>query len=283
MKNISLVVCHAFAALLVFTSTRVDGALVDSFSDLNDTVNPTWAHLSGLWFSNGQTWDASSGQYRLRAPFNGLSIGGGQGGFVGSYVAPASTNFTVAADFVNFPTANGQELFGVATRLNGNNGFNALTGYGYAYVPSRASSQGEMVLYRIVGAAFIDFYDLLFDFDTPSYVIGSQQVTLDPNKDYKFVLDASGTQLHGQVYEIGGGLVADQYGNDATYATGFGGVYGIGNTLLGDTSGVDFTIDNFSITTVPEPAASLLCGLASLLCMLGASCVCLIRRHRRIS
>src|SRR5687767_4356798 len=42
-------------------------AIFDNFSDLNDTVNPTWTHLDGLTASSGQTWDASTGQYRFRA------------------------------------------------------------------------------------------------------------------------------------------------------------------------------------------------------------------------
>jgi hypothetical protein len=158
----------------------------DDFSDLNDTANPTWTRLDGLVASMGQTWDASTGQYRMTAPNNGFS----NLGFVGSYTGPSSTDVTVSADIVSFvddPVAQGAP-FGVGARLDGNNGFNLLKGYAYAYEPHAAGGLGEVVLYRINGASLVD--------------LGAQQVTLDPNKDYRFVLNVTGSQLHGQVFEI---------------------------------------------------------------------------------
>ena len=74
----SLVVAIALSA---WPNTAV-AAVFDNFSDLNDTVNPTWTHLDGLAASTGQTWDASTGQYRMTAQNNGFS----NLGFVGSYV-----------------------------------------------------------------------------------------------------------------------------------------------------------------------------------------------------
>ena len=101
-----------------------------------------------------------------------------------------------------------------------------------------------MVLYRInPGVSITD--------------IGSLQVTLNPANDYTFVLSVSGASLHGQVFQIGGGLVAEQFATDATYASGFSGVLGYSQTGVAPT---DFTIDNFS-TAVPEPSTLALAGL----------------------
>jgi hypothetical protein len=219
----------------------------DDFSDLNDTANPTWTHLSGLVASSGQGWNAATGQYNLTAPNNGAAQGSlGQLGFVGSYVGANMTNSIVTADFVQSATGVG---YGVASRLNGNNGIVALTGYAYVYEPFAANGQGEMVLYRI------DPVSVITD-------IGSQQVTLDvANKDYTFSLEIVGSQLRGRVYEIGGGLVADKSATDATYASGFPGLFGYSGSGAGVTT--NFTVDNFT-ARVPEPASASLLAAAGL-------------------
>ena len=104
----------------------------------------------------------------------------------------------------------------------------------------RPAELGEVVLYRINGASLVD--------------LGAQQVTLDPNKDYRFVLDIQGTQLHGQVFEIGGGMVAERFATDATHASGFSGLFAYSQNPLPP---VDVTWDNFS-SQVPEPSTILL-------------------------
>ncbi len=221
----------AFAAALFAGSARAQ--VSDDFSDLNDTANPTWTHLNGYVNSTGQAWDASTGQYRFTAPNNGANALG----FIGSHAGPSFTNVTVSSDIVSFTGPPAGAVFGVAARLNGLNGVAQLAGYAYAYEPFAASGQGEMVLYRInPGVSITD--------------IGSQQVTLDPNKDYKFILDIQGTQLHGQVFEIGGGMVAEKFGVDATYASGFSGLIAYSQVPVPP---VDVTFDNFR-AQVPEPA-----------------------------
>jgi PEP-CTERM motif len=238
MKNILMKVC-CVAALVVCGSLNVDAAIIDDFSDLEDTSNPTWTHLSGYVNSTGQTWDASTGAYRMTALNNGASALG----FVGSHAGPVYSNVNVMADVVDFkddPVAQGA-VFGVAARLNGLNGLAQLTGYAYVYEPFAASGAGEVVLYKInPGVSITD--------------IGSQQVTLNPAKDYTFVLDIQGTQLHGQVFEIGGGMVAEKFATDASYASGRSGFIAYSQNPVPP---VDVTWDNFK-TQVPEPATSLL-------------------------
>lgn len=247
------VAAAALAVLLLGGVPRANAAVTDDFSDLDDTANPAWTHLSGYVASSGQTWDASTGQYRMTALNNGAQALG----FVGSYVQPSFSDVNVSADIVSFTGSPAGAVFGVAARLNGLNGVAQLTGYAYAYEPFAAGGTGEMVLYKINPGVDID--DL-----------GSQQVTLDANKDYKFVLDIQGTQLHGQVFEIGGGLVAEKFGADAAYASGFSGLIAYSQVPVPP---VDVTWDNFS-TKVPEPATGVLGAL-------GIGAIVLARRSRR--
>lgn len=252
MRHIALFVIPLVAAFLLAAGPNTANAVFDDFSDMNDTANPNWTHLDGLVASTGQTWDASTGQYRMTAQNNGFS----NLGFVGSYTGPSFTDVQVAADIVSFlddPQAQGAP-FGIGARLDGNNAFNSLKGYAYAYEPHAAGGAGEVVLYRINGASLVD--------------LGAQQVTLDPNKDYRFVLNVTGSQLHGQVFEIGGGMVAERFATDATHASGFSGLFAYSQNPIPP---VDVTWDNFS-AQVPEPATCLLVAF-------GAALISLNRRR----
>jgi hypothetical protein len=245
MKHIALFVIPLVAAFLLAAGPNTANAVFDDFSDMNDTVNPTWTHLDGLVASMGQTWDASTGQYRMTAQNNGFS----NLGFAGAYTGPSFTDVQVAADIVSFlddPQAQGAP-FGIGARLDGNNAFNSLKGYAYAYEPHAAGGAGEVVLYRINGASLVD--------------LGAQQVTLDPAKDYRFVLNVTGSQLHGQVFEIGGGMVAERFATDATHASGFSGLFAYSQNPIPP---VDVTWDNFS-SQVPEPATCLLVAFGAAL------------------
>src|SRR5215218_8641227 len=153
MRNFLMTV-SCIVALISGVLPHAHADVVDNFSDLNDTANPAWTHMSGLVASTGQTWDASTGQYRMTAPNNGFS----NLGFVGSYVPESFGDVLVTADIVSFiddPVAQGGP-FAVAARLDGNNAFNTLKGYAYAYEPQSAGGNGEFALYRINGASLVD-------------------------------------------------------------------------------------------------------------------------------
>jgi len=253
------------AALLMMTANLRAATVTDDFSDLNDTANPTWNHLSGFVGSSGQTWDASTGQYHLTAPNNGFTSGGNQYGFVGSYTGPVSTDVIVSADLVQNDFGAG---YGVAARLNGLNGLfnssNRLQGYVYAYEPFSRGGLGEMVMYHFGSNPFNPFEDM----GDPAGVEGVdwiRKVTLDvANKDYTFTLSAIGNTIMGVVTEVGGGVVAYQTHTDSTFTSGYSGVIDVG---VSTGAAADITFDNFKSQDVPEPATAVLvaCGVGMML------------------
>jgi hypothetical protein len=239
------------AAIALAASPRTATAVTDNFSDLNDTVNPTWTHLSGYVNSTGQTWDASTGQYRLTAQNNGLQALG----FVGSHVGPSFSNVIVKADLVNFIGPPAGPVVGVGARLNGLNGPGQLTGYAYVYEPFANSGGGEMVMNRINPG--VNLTDLgAIGTEGVDYI---RKVTLDPNKDYTFTLTAIGPNLRGEVREVGGPLVAFQNNMDAGFASGTSGLL---NYSQNPAPPVNVTWDNFS-AIVPEPTSVVILALGT--------------------
>ncbi|HJQ79664.1 MAG TPA: hypothetical protein VJ828_06895 [Lacipirellulaceae bacterium] len=224
----------AAAALALFISSNTRAVVViDDFSDLNDTANPAWTHLDAFVMSTGQTWDASTGVYRMSAPSNGFE----NIGAVGSHVGPEFTDVRVSMDLVEFYTTfappNGPEFVNIMARSNGNNTFGGLTGYAYGFDPIANANEGEMVLYRI--DPNVDVND-----------IGAQRVTLDQTKQYRFMLEVIGNVIHGRVTEIGTGTVvaesfADISRGENLYSSGTSGVFGYTESPFRTL----FAIDNF--------------------------------------
>lgn len=258
MKNI-LATVFLITVIGIMGSPQVNAATVtDDFTDLNDSANPTWTHLSGDANSTGQTWDASTGEYHLIAPSNGITIGGVQYAVAGGHTGGSSTDVHVKADLTQPGTSSGV-AWGIAARLDGNNAFNGLKGYGYFFEQnlSAAPGVGEMIMAKINGLS-------ISDMGQDGNVAGVDYlrlVTLDPNKDYTLSMTIIGSVLTGTVTEVGGGIVAFQTKTDASYASGFSGVFGYGGKL---TTGaltdfqLNYTVDNFLAADIPEPASMLL-------------------------
>lgn len=235
--------CLLLATLFAAPAAAI--VITDNFSDNNDTANPEWTHLDQEIGSSGQTWDASTGAYRLTAQSNGFEIGSsGMVGFAGSYIGSTSfTDVTATADFVS-PTPAGYQ-FGVMVRANGVNSFGGLNGYTYGYrggVPRM-----EIVRFNGFTIGSIASTDLTAPLDFA-------------NKQYRMVLTAIGTQITGNIYEIGGGLISTTTVSNSEITDGYSGIFGLsGSTATGITpttplgTSLDFTIDNFRTETAAVP------------------------------
>jgi hypothetical protein len=240
MKTFLTTIFSITAALIMGLANVQAAVITDDFSDLNDTANPAWTHLSNFVLSTGQTWDASTGQYHLTAPSNGYQ---GKYGFIGSQTGPVSTDVTAMADFVQTETGN---IFGVAARIHGTDGaFNSAgrtQAYLYGYEPLARSGLGEVTMFNFGGNPFDPFHDM----GDPAGVEGVdwiRKVTLDfVNKDYTFSITAVGSTITGVITEVGGGIVAYQTNIDSSHTSGYSGV--LSASVL-PTAVTDFTIDNF--------------------------------------
>jgi hypothetical protein len=219
-------------ALVIALNARAV-VVTDDFADGNDTANPAWTHLDGIVGSTDQTWDASTGVYRMTAPSNGFD----NFGFVGSHVGPSYTDVRVSLDLVEFYTTfdppNGPAFINIMARSNGDNGPAALTGYAYGYDPLADANAGEIVLYRVDPGA--DVRD-----------IGAQRVTLDQNKDYRYVLELIGNTIHGQVTDLSNGMIVAELfkniannPNDPVYASGTSGAMGYTQSPFNTVFGID--------------------------------------------
>ena len=133
-------VCFTAVFALLGLSYAHAVTITDDFSDLDDTNNPAWTHLTGDANSTGQTFDASTGQYHIMAPANGITLSGNQYGFAGSYVQPSFGDVNVMADLVG--TLSDGVAYGVAAHLDGNDAFNGLKGYAYAFEQIHRSGGG---------------------------------------------------------------------------------------------------------------------------------------------
>jgi len=264
----------SITAVLILSLANAQAAVItDDFSDLNDTANPAWTHLSGFVTlpsnppNTGHVWDASTGQYHLSVPSNGYQ---GKYGFIGSQTGPVSTDVTASTDFVQTETGN---IFGVAARIHGTDGaFNSAgrtQAYLYGYEPLARSGLAEVTMFNFGGSPFDPFHDL----GDPAGVEGVdwiRKVTLDfVNHDYNFSITAVGSTITGVITEVGGGIVAYQTNIDSSHTSGYSGV--LSASVL-PTAVTDFTIDNFRTVDIPEPATALLAAF-------GAAAMLLSRRR----
>jgi hypothetical protein len=220
-------------------------------NDFSSLTDAGWTHMSTFALSSGQTWNASSGAYRMTALANGYNPGNGSYGFVGS--TPTGLTFAngyVQSDVVAWQGPGAYGAFGVGSRL-GNLGVPlGLTGYAIVYEPYGNTLQGNIRLERLGPPSIFNN-------------LGSQNVALTPGNQYAFTLETTGSSIVGSLWnvgQVGTSLVGQVSATDATYASGAVALFGVCQQPI---AAVDTTWDNF-IVMVPEPATGALLGLGLL-------------------
>ena len=205
---------------------------------------PNWTHLNGELVSSDQTWDASTGELRMKAPDNGYIADalGNQYGFTASYVNPSFGDFSVSVDLVE-PTGSPAAvatgyLVGLTARGTGDNTLGGWSGYFFGYNQSLNGVPLRIEITKVkVGLS--------------TGVIADAPVALDlANKNYTLKLTVQGGSLFtGQVFEVGSSTaLATAIGFDDNsrgvpyYSSGYAGLFGLSATPYGD---VDATFDNF--------------------------------------
>jgi hypothetical protein len=159
------------------------------------------------------------------------------------------SDVVMAVDVVNFDPALGQ-AFGLGVRVQ-NIGLGTTSGYALDYTTPSAEGTpaGEFTFTRVTDEA-------------PTDIGTGADLTLQAGHSYRFVLQALGSSLTGQLFDLTNLAtpLATASATDSTYATGAAGVI-VASPLPGSTSGIDVTFDNLLVQTVPEPGSLALTGL----------------------
>lgn len=249
--------CAALVSLAAHTTANASLAQYQNLSYANNFSSLTdagWTHLSAFAVSSGQTWDASSGAYRLTAPANGYNPGNGAYGFAGSVVTGNTiTDGYIQSDVVTWQGLGANGAWGVASRLGNISTPLGLTGYAFAFAPYGNSGAGRIELQRLGPPSILNG-------------LGSQNVSLIPGNQYTLTLETSGSSIVGSIWNVGQAgisLVGSVTAIDAAYASGYNGVFVMTQAPIPP---VDTTFDNY-LVMVPEPGtgALLLLGLGGFL------------------
>jgi hypothetical protein len=223
-------------------------------NDFSSGTDAGWTHLSIFALSTGQTWNASTGAYRMTALPNGYNPGNGAYGFVGSVVTGLTvTDGYVQSDVVTWQGNGLNGAFGVGSRLGSLSTPLGLTGYAFIYEPYGNTGAGDIRLEWLGGSSVFNS-------------LGALNVTLTPGNQYTFTLETTGSSIVGSLWnvgQVGTGLVGQVSATDAHYTSGSVGLFGVTQVPM---PAVDTTWDNF-VTMVPEPGTGvlLLLGLAGFL------------------
>jgi hypothetical protein len=214
----------------------------DNFNDGNDQG---WTHYDPLApFGAGGSFAVSGGTYRIQAPPppNPTVVGPGRAGSL-----RLDTNFAdffISVDVVDWVDT-ADQAFGIIARIR-DAGIGTTDGYGFIYVPVDRNFEIDR-----------------FDNEDNTAISPFVDLTLDPQRDYRFTFSGKGEEFTGEVFDLAdlSTPLITVSAFDSTYADGVTGL------LVADASsgGVfsDATFDNFH-STIPEPQ-SLTLVAASLL------------------
>jgi len=181
--------------LFVPVAANASLAILDTFTDGNDTANPAWVHYDPLGGLGAPFAPASfittGGVYHIIAP--APPVGDAGPARAGSFLAGVNlTDFYVSADVIDFDDTV-RQAFGIAARIN-NPGLGTTDGYLFSWEPGGGtlpgSTNGDLDISRLVAEAPIGQIET-----EPS------SLHLERGKSYRFVFLGSGTNFEGRVYE----------------------------------------------------------------------------------
>ncbi|PYI85410.1 MAG: hypothetical protein DME26_11140, partial [Verrucomicrobia bacterium] len=229
--------------------------LYSQSDDFNDGNDDGWTRFglnaAGLPPANFSFPDDGTGgkAYRILVPAPPVPDAGPARAFV--YRKDVTyTNFYVAVDIITWDNTLNQ-AFGFLIRAD-DIGLGQTTGYVMNYDPNQASGgRGQFQINRIIS-------------ENPTTIAGAN-ISLDPNRRYRFVMTGIGSILIGRVYDLTDltAPVVTIMADDGTYPSGFIGVFNFSRvnaaSYTNPTTGkADTTFDNFVLTagppiSVPEP------------------------------
>jgi hypothetical protein len=250
-SSVGMAICAGLLALAAQTPANASLAQYPNIVYANDFSSHSdagWTHMNLFAQSTLQTWDASSGAYRMTAIANGFNPGNGQYGFVGSAVTGLTIgNGYVQSDIFSFQGPGVFGAFGVGSRMNNLNIPLALTGYAIVYEPYGNGGAGDIRLERLGPPGTFNS-------------LGALNVSLSTANKYTFTLETTGSSIVGSLWDVGQvgtSLVGQVSNTDATYASGSVGLFSVVQQPIPP---VDVTFDNF-LVAIPEPGSGLLLGL----------------------
>lgn len=222
----------------------------ENFNDGNDDGWIHFAPLEAFGFPSTFSFpeDGLGGKaYRIQSSAPTIALFGPAR--AGSRVSTAYSDFTAAVDLVDWDNSLDQSI-GFLFRTE-NLGIGSTIGYSMNYNTQQISGGPGQIQFNIVTA------------EVPSGAIRFADLSLDPERDYRFVLNAQGKQLTGRVYDLldlTSPLVTFSVEN-SVYAQGEAGIFNFyaGMATVDPAAGrTDSTFDNYTAAadpvSVPEPA-----------------------------
>jgi hypothetical protein len=247
-----LLTFSVFALACTVTVPVRGGSFFFDFNNQNDAgltrYNPLAAFGQGGTYSFPQL---SPGNYGYELTQAGVPANnpGGPARMGSSVTGQTFGDLDEAVDVVNFNPSLGQ-AFGLGLRVQ-SIGLGTTSGYALEYTtPSgEGTPTGEFTFTRVTD-------------EVPTDIGSVANLTLQAGHAYRFVLQAVGSSLIGQLSDLTNPAtpLATVAATDSTYATGAAGVI-VASPLPGSTSGIDVTFDNLMGQSVPEPSALALTSL----------------------
>ena len=243
---------RSFSALAFFPLALLLGVTVAQaqtiIDDFNTGSDSAWTRVDPL---GNATYSFPAGNtYRIQAPISPSpgTVGAARAGAIREDATFG--DFDITVDLVGWDNSSStHQSIGIVARV-GDVGAGTTDGYFFHYDPFGSNGHPGLWIETITDEA-------------PSSINFQQIAALDPALGYRLEFSGTGDNLTGRVYALSdlSTVLYEIDAIDSTYTSGYAGllVADQGRLQTGNQS-ADATFDNFSVTAVPEPSASVLIG-----------------------